>query len=108
MPTIANLMELDMEQPYVFGQDLLNATEGFVAQISYVGKDSFITGDDNMLFIIGKDGSVENGRLLDLTTGVEMNLNVNLCSKYSERAKTLLDTCKEALDYNLIANYVTH
>ena len=108
MPTIANLMELDMEQPYVFGQDLLNATEGFVAQISYVGKDSFITGDDNMLFIIGKDGSVENGRLLDLTTGVEKNLNVNLCSKYSERAKTLLDTCKEALDYNLIANYVTH
>ena len=41
-------------------------------------------------------------------TGVEKNLNVNLCSKYSERAKTLLDTCKEALDYNLIANYVTH
>lgn len=49
MPTIANLMDLDTKQPYVFGHDLLNADEGFVAQISYVGEGSFITSDDNML-----------------------------------------------------------
>ena len=53
MPTIANLMDLDTKQPYVFGHDLLNADEGFVAQISYVGEGSFITSDDNMLFTIG-------------------------------------------------------
>ena len=34
MPTIANLMDLDTKQPYVFGHDLLNADEGFIAQIS--------------------------------------------------------------------------
>lgn len=108
MPTIANLMNLDPGQPYVFGQDLLNAKEGFIAQISYVGKNSFITDDNQMLFVIGRDGTVENGRLLNLQTGLPMNLNVSLCERYSERARTLLDTCKEVLDYNLIANYVTH
>lgn len=108
MPTIANLMDLDMKQPYVFGHDLLNADEGFIAQISYVGRNSFITDDNDMLFVIGKDGTVENGRLLNLLNGENMNLNISLCQKYSDRAKTLLDTCKEVLDYNLIANYVTH
>lgn len=108
MPTIANLMNLDFTQPYIFGHDLLNADEGFIGQISYVGKGSFITDDNNMLFIIGKDGTVENGRLLNLLNGTEMNLNVNLCRKYSDRALALIDTCKEVLDYNLIANYVTH
>ena len=57
MPTIANLMDLDTKQPYVFGHDLLNADEGFIAQISYVGEGSFITSDDNMLFTIGKMNS---------------------------------------------------
>lgn len=108
MPTIANLMDLTLEQPYVFGQDLLNTEEGFVAQISYVGKNSFITDDNQMLFVIGKDGSVEHGRLLNLATGQEKNLNEKLCQTYSDRAALLLDTCKEVLDYNLIANYVTH
>lgn len=108
MPTLANLMDLDTGQPYVFGHDLLNADEGFVAQISYVGEGSFITSDDNLLFTIGKDGTVESGRLLSLLDGTERNLNKNLCQKYSDRAQRLIDACKEALDYNLIANYVTH
>lgn len=108
MPTIANLMDLDTKQPYVFGHDLLNADEGFIAQISYVGEGSFITSDDNMLFTIGKDGTVESGRLISLLDGSRKNLNEKLCQKYSDRAKSLLDTCKEVLDNNLIANYITH
>lgn len=108
MPTIANLMDLEITQPYIFGHDLLNTEEGFVAQISYVGEGSFITDDNNMLFVIGKDGTVENGRVLNLLNGEKLNLNESLCQKYSDRAQTLLDTCKEVLDYNLIANYVTH
>ncbi len=108
MPTIAGLMDLELTQPYVFGHDLLNAEEGFVAQISYVGKGSFLTDQDDLLFIIGKDGMVESGRLLDLTDGTELNVNTALCEKLSSRAVKLIDTCQEALDYNLIANYVTH
>ena len=108
MPTIANLMDLDTKQPYVFGHDLLNADEGFIAQISYVGEGSFITSDDNMLFTIGKDGTVGSGRLISLLDGSRKNLNEKLCQKYSDRAQSLIDTCKEVLDNNLIANYITH
>ena len=108
MPTIANLMNVETGQPFVFGHDLLNADEGFVAQISYIGKGSFITGDNNMLFGIGKDSTVESGSLWDLRDGSRMNLNISLCQQYSDRANALIDTCKKVLDYNLIADYVTH
>lgn len=108
MPTIANLMNVEIGQPFVFGHDLLNADEGFVAQISYIGKGSFITDDNDMLFAIGKDGTVESGSLWNLVTGKKMNVNESLCEQYSDRATALIDTCKKVLDYNLIADYVTH
>ena len=108
LPTIANLMDVDIGQPFVFGQDLLNAEEGFVAQISYIGKGSFITNDNDMLFAIGKDGTVESGSVWNLVSGRKMNRNDRLCQEYSDRANALIDTCKEVLDYNLIADYVTH
>ena len=108
LPTIANLMDVDIGQPFVFGQDLLNAEEGFVAQISYIGKGSFITNDNDMLFAIGKDGTVESGSVRNLVSGRKMNRNDRLCQEYSDRANALIDTCKEVLDYNLIADYVTH
>ncbi|MBR5047388.1 MAG: sulfatase-like hydrolase/transferase, partial [Eubacterium sp.] len=107
-PTIANLMDLDFGQPYRFGDDLLNTREGFIAQISYIGKGSYIDGSNGMIFAIGKDGSVENGRVLRVPDGEPMNLNQDLCQKCSDRAVALLDLCKEVLDHNLIANYVTH
>ena len=108
LPTIANLMDVEIGQPFVFGHDLLNAEEGFVAQISYIGKGSFITGDNQMLFAIGKDGTVESGRVWNLATGERMNRNDSLCQQYSDRANALIDTCEKVLDYNLIAEYVTH
>ena len=108
LPTLANLMDFDIPQPYVFCFFLLNTDEGFIAQISYIGKDSFITDDNNMIFQIGKDGTVENGRVINLTTGEEMNLNVDLCRRYSDRADALIDSCQKALDYNLISGYVSH
>lgn len=108
MPTVANLMGLDIPQPYVFGHDLLNAKEGFVAQISYVGEGSFITNDGNTLFKIGRDGTVENGRVLDLTNGETKLMDTKLCTDYSNRAQTLIDLSKKVLDNNLIANYTNH
>ncbi len=108
MPTIANLMDLDYGQPYVFGHDLLNADEGYVAQISYIGKGSFITGDGNRIFAIGRDGTVENGQMISLFDGSPRNLDVSYAQTMSDRANLLIDTCMEVLDYNLIGNYVTH
>ena len=107
-PTIANLMDLDFRQPYQFGHDLLNTTEGFIAQISYIGKGSYIDGNNDMIFAIGKDGTVEEGRALHIPDGSFMNVNPELCRENSDRALALLDLCKKVLDNNLIANYVTH
>ena len=61
-----------------------------------------------MIFVIGKDGTVESGRVIDLNSGKKMNLNKKLCQKYSKRAAILLDTCREMLDYNLMAEEASH
>ena len=108
MPTIANLMDLTSESPYQFGHDLLNTEEGFIAQISYIGKGSFIEGQNDMIYAIGKDSTVENGRCLHIPDGEAMNLNVSLCQQESDRAVGLIDLCQQVLDQNLIANHVTH
>ena len=107
-PTIANLMDLDFCQPYQFGHDLLNTEEGFLAQISYIGKGSYIDGSNDMIFAIGKDGTVEEGRALHIPDGEFMNVNMDLCRENSDRALALLELSKKVLDHNLIANYVTH
>src|SRR5699024_10438623 len=85
LPTIANLMDVDIGQPFVFGQDLLNAEEGFVAQISYIGKGSFITNDNDMLFAIGKDGTVESGSVWNLVSGRKMNRSEEHTSELQSR-----------------------
>lgn len=107
-PTIANLMGLTFSQPYQFGHDLLNTKEGFIAQISYIGKGSFIDGTENMIYAIGKDGTVENGRVIRIPDGEPMNLNLPLCEQKSRRAVDLIDLCGEVLDHNMIAGHVTH
>ena len=108
MPTIANLMDLTMPQPYVFGHDLLNTEEGFIAQISYVGVGSFVGGSKNKLFVIGKDGTTESGRLLSLETGEEETEDPDYCAKNRDRAVRLLELCREVLDNNLISGYTRH
>ena len=106
MPTLAGLMGLEMSQPYVFGHDLLNAKEGFEAQISYVGKGSFISGKGDVIYIMGRDGLLESGRMISLKSGRNKHLDMTLAREGSERALGLLETCKEVLDHNLIADYV--
>ncbi len=108
MPTIANLMGLTINQPYIFGHDLLNTKDEFIAQISYIGKGSYIDGNNDMIFAIGKDGTVENGEVFHVPDGETMNLNTQLCQSNSQRSERLVDLCKEVLNDNLIANYVTH
>ena len=107
-PTIANLMGLTFSQPYQFGHDLLNTKEGFIAQISYIGKGSFIDGTGDMIYAIGKDGTVENGRVIRIPDGEPMNLNLPLCEENSRRAVDLIDLCGQVLDHNMIADHVTH
>ncbi|MFP4697192.1 MAG: LTA synthase family protein [Eubacteriales bacterium] len=102
MPTVANLMNLEVDQPFVFGRDLINAKEGgFVASLTYMQKGSFVK--DGVIFEISRDGLFENSRAWDIDTGEDISIE-GLEEDY-KRAVELLDESKRVLDNDLLNNY---
>ena len=102
LPTIANIMGIDINQPYILGQDLENAKDGFVAFTAYLFGGSFV--HNNVMFEISREGVFEGSRAWDINTHQPLD-----ASRYEEdynRAITLKETSKEILDQNLIADYV--
>lgn len=107
LPTLANLMELPIKQDYIFGSDLLNIDreDGFYAPVTYMPVGSFMRND--YFYELGRDGTFESGRAVELFTGKELSVNSGL-KKYSERAKLLIETSKKVLDANLMKDEVEH
>lgn len=104
LPTIANIMDIEINQPYVLGQDLCNATDGFVAFTAYLFGGSFIHND--VMFEISREGIFEGSRAWKV--GVNTPEDAALYEEDYNRAITLKKTSKEIMDQNLIAEYVTH
>lgn len=102
LPTIANIMDIDIEQPYILGQDLVNAQDGFVAFTAYLFGGSFV--HNNVMFEISREGVFDGSRAWDINTGKP--LDASLYEEDYNRAVTLKQTSKEILDQNLIADYV--
>ena len=96
LPTIANLYGLDLTQSVTFGQDLVNADAGFVATVAYMLQGSFFT--DGVMYEIGRDGSFENGRAVDLDTHREISLDG--LEEYSQKAVTVTEMSKYILEHN--------
>lgn len=103
LPTIANLMGLEYEQPYVLGQDLVNAKEGFVAFTVYLFEGSFASG--NTMFEISREGIFEGSKAWNIDTGEE--LDATQFEEEYNRAVALKKASKEILDQDLIKDYVT-
>jgi lipoteichoic acid synthase len=102
LPTIANIMDLDIDQPYVLGQDLINAKDGFVAFTAYLFDGSFV--HNNVMFDISREGVFEGSRAWDINTHEELD-----AAQYEadyNRAKTIKETSKNILDQDLIADYI--
>jgi phosphoglycerol transferase MdoB-like AlkP superfamily enzyme len=102
LPTIANIMGFEIGQPYILGQDLINATDGFTAFTAYLFEGSFI--HNNIMFQISREGVFDGSRAWDINT----NLPVN-ASEYEEdynKAIKLKKTSLEILEQNLIDEYV--
>ena len=97
LPTIANMFNLDLSESVTFGQDLLNADSGYVATVAYMLQGSFFK--DGIMYEVGRDGSFENGRAVDLNTHQEIPLNDELKLDY-EKALTLTETSKYILEHN--------
>lgn len=97
LATMANLFDLDLSSTVTFGQDLLNADEGFVATVAYMLQGSFIK--DGVLYEIGRDGSFENGRALDLNT--HEPISIDGLEEDSQRAVTVTEISKYILERDL-------
>lgn len=105
LPTIANLMDLDIPQPYIFGKDLVNVENdknSFVGSVTYLLEGSFIWKD--IMYQIGRDGTFQNGRAWNTKDGQKVILTEELKIQ-SERAARLLQLSKKVLDFDLMADY---
>lgn len=104
LPTIANLMGIEYEQPYVLGQDLVNAVDGFVAFTVYLFEGSFAS--KNVMFEISREGIFDGSRAWDLDS--QEPVDILLWKDEYERTIELKKASKEILDQDLIKDYVTH
>lgn len=96
LPTVANFFDLDLSESVTFGQDLLNTDEGFVATVAYMLQGSFIK--DGVLYEIGRDGTFEGGRAIDLYTHEPVSLDG--LEEYSQKAVTMTEMSKYILEHN--------
>ena len=73
LPTMAYLMGFEELDTVYFGQNLLTAEKGFVAQTRYAPRGSFIT--DDIVFMMSFDMVFENSRAWAIDTGEEVPLD---------------------------------
>lgn len=119
-PTIANIMGVKLTNPYIFGKDLSNATEGYVASVAYLLEGSYY-GED-YLYQIGRDGGFSSGRCIPLdgnkqnamqgtkkhsynsvvSFGGYDKLSKDKIKANSERAKKLLQASKAVLKKDMM------
>ena len=104
LPTIANIMGITLDDNFILGQDLTNATNGFVAFTAYLLEGSF--ADNDVMFEISREGIFEGSRAWKI--GSNKVVDANLYEEEYEKALLLKKTSKEILEQNLIAQYVTH
>lgn len=104
LPTIANIMGLTLDQSFVLGQDLSNATDGFVAFTTYMLEGSFATNE--IMFEISRGGTFEGSRAWKI--GTNEQVDANLYQEDYDKAVLLKKTSEEIMDQNLISQYVIH
>ena len=104
LPTIANLFDITIPQPYILGRDLINSDSGFVAFTVYLFEGSFIK--DNTMFEISREGLFDGSRAWDINSGEK--LEIDLFKSDYERALKLKETSRFILDNDLMANMFTH
>lgn len=102
LPTMANLMDLDIEQPYVLGQDLVNAKDGFAAFTAYVFEGSFAYND--IFFNISREGVFEGSQAWKIGTDEQVDIE-NYQAQY-ERAIRLKAASEDILEQDLLKDYI--
>lgn len=99
LPTIANLMDVEIASKYILGHDIINADKGYVASVTYMLRGSFIT--DDVIFEMSRESLFSTSEAKDLKTDELIEDNTKY-KKYYDRALELLDTSKYILENDLI------
>ena len=101
LPTIANIMDIELENPFILGQDLANAEHGFVAFTAYLFDGSFVY--DDVMFEISREGIFEGSRAWNINTGEELDASM-FRSEY-EKAVNVKKASVDILEQNLITHF---
>lgn len=101
LPTLANIMGIELDNPFILGQDLVNAKEGFVAFTAYLFEGSFVT--DEIMFEISREGIFEGSRAWNIRTGEV--LDASLFEEEYNRAISVKKTSVDILKQNLITHF---
>ena len=104
LPTIANIMSLDIPHPYILGRDIVNDSDGLVAFTSYLMKGSFITND--VILEISREGILEESRAWNIHT--YESIDPLMLEESYNYTLTLKQTSEEILDQDLISDYITN
>ncbi len=103
LPTMLNLLGVEENRLKIFGQDLLNAENGFVASQTNMIAGSFI--DDQKIFIMSRDGIFEHSKAWNLSSREPVDLE--LCRDGYERALRELRQSEYILANDLITDFIT-
>ncbi|MBC7961181.1 MAG: LTA synthase family protein [Vallitaleaceae bacterium] len=98
LPTIANIMGVEIKNSYIVGRDLLNAKNGFTAFVTFLFRGSFVA--DDVMFQYSEEDIYENSKAWNMDT-LE-SVNIEGYQDENTRARNLLDASKYILDNNLI------
>jgi phosphoglycerol transferase MdoB-like AlkP superfamily enzyme len=98
LPTIANIMGLTLDNKLILGQDLANASEGFVAFTTYLFEGSFAINE--VIFQISREEVFEHSRAWRIGTSEEVDV-LQYKDEY-EKALLLKKTSKEILEQDLM------
>lgn len=103
LPTLLNLLGIENKKGIMIGQDLVNATEGFVAQQTHMLKGSYIK--DDVVFCMSRDGIFKNSRAWNPNTRQPIELEE--CRGDYERAIDEINKSNYILQNDLLKEYIT-
>ena len=98
LPTLANLLGIELDKRYICGQDIVNVEEGLVAFSAYIEDGSFIT--DGAIYEMSREQIYENGRAWEPGSGRELDARDYV--RYYERTAALKEASRQLLKQNMI------
>lgn len=98
LPTVANIMGVEIKTPYILGRDLLNSKDGFQAFVTFLFRGSFVSKD--VMFQYSEEDIYEGSKAWNIDTFEDVSIEGY--QDENTRARNLLDASKYILDNNLI------